>query len=104
MAYFDFFNHDTKIAVISGYFRRSGYLDYNVKLDDLILIVNKYLKTKTIKFGENITTINSQTYKHCVIDALNDKFIIAINKGISGGDSSNLLSFKLYIFNGIFSI
>ena len=81
---FDFMTKETTVVVIFGYLRKNGYLDYNVKWDDLIDIILKYINNeknniKIYQNNENITLADG--YSINMIDALNKQLIVAIHCG-----------------------
>ena len=78
---FDFLNHESTIALIQGYFRNSGFLDCNIRIDDFIPIVCNYcFDNKTINIGNNHKKIKNFCWNGIdFIDALNKQFIIAGN-------------------------
>ena len=81
---FDFMTNETTIAIIFGYLRKNGYLDYNVKWDDLIDIILKYINNKKNNIeihpnNENIKLVDG--YSINMIDSLNKQFIVAIHRG-----------------------
>ena len=86
---FDAFSRQTTIAVILGFFRNHGYLQYNVRVTDFMEIISKYIIAKEIKITDTVTTINIfDGRKVIAIDALKKQFIVAITKS----SNNNLLS------------
>ena len=76
---FDFMSAGTTTAVIFGYFRKQRFLTYNIKCDDFVSIISKYLIYPIIKIGKNNQTINAfDSKKIDFISASNKQLVFAI--------------------------
>ena len=53
----DLMNFETTIALIYGYFRANGFFDYNIKIDDFIKLVKKYMSKNQIKLVKSHKSI-----------------------------------------------
>ena len=82
---FEFMEHDALVTAISGYFRKCGFVEYNVKIDDFVDIISKYMAEKTIRIDNNHNKINSfeehlQGTEFFTIYAINKNLIVVVNK------------------------
>ena len=79
--YLDFGSKKSILRVTFGYFRINGFLD-NIKCDDIIAIISRYLVEESIlKIGKNNKAINKfdKSEKYISqIAALNKEFIIGL--------------------------
>ena len=97
----------TTIALVFGYCRKNGFLDYKVKVDDFINIINQYFIERNIKFNDdkniNINAFAENEYYSRIIGSiaiLNSQFIIATNYATHQMLSiHNPLIFQLYLFS-----
>ena len=76
---FDFINRQTAISVIVGYFRLCGLLEFNIKCDDLINIISKYINENEIKVDndKNIHIDPFDNNRVNTMDCLDKQFIVA---------------------------
>ena len=68
------------IALVFGYTRKHWHLEYNVKLDDFVNVISKYLAAPQIKVGkyhQNIDAFNEKEVRLSDIYGLNETFIVA---------------------------
>ena len=90
----DFMTRDEILVVVFGYFRDVGFLDYNVKSDDFVNIVSKYITEKSIKIGNPENNIRINAFKGrsaSYVDILNKQFMVACESS-----SSTMLSHFLF--------
>ena len=78
---FDFMESETTTAVTFGYLRKNGFLEYNVKWDDLANIILKYLNNnesniKIVSQNYSINAFDDGRVKY--IDCLNKRFFVAV--------------------------
>ena len=76
----EWINHSTIIAVINGYFRSSQFFDYNIRCDDFIKIVYKYLSERNVSFGKNCKLINAFTAGVSDISLLNNGIVVSVSE------------------------
>ena len=77
----DVMSFETTIAVIDWYFRINGFLDYNIKTDDFIKLIKKYISQHVQQI--NLTKPNNTIKLHTddiIIDlySVNKDFLIFI--------------------------
>ena len=89
LAVFDFMSSKTTIAVIFGYFRLNGLLKYNIKYDDIVNIIKKFLIEKNIIkidiHGECINAFDHNYAGNWFGDVVNKTFAVI-------GTNSSMLS------------
>ena len=71
------FNPLTTIVLITGFFRINEYFKYNVRNDDFVKIISKYINEKTIEIAKN-ATIKNLNDRVIDIDSLNKQFFVVV--------------------------
>ena len=69
------------IVLVSGFLRANGFFDFNVRIDDFIDIILKYLAA-SFKFGDNLSKIETNLFDNqnvSNIKILNENFIVAVS-------------------------
>ena len=79
-------NENKLVSLIYGYFEKSGFLDYNIKCDNFIDIVAKYLSINYVAFGDSMQTINifgKRKKAVSTIDIINETCFVAATQDVS---------------------
>ena len=90
----NFMDDKTSIDVVFGYFRKNGFLQFNVRIDDFVNITSKYIigqTTSTISIGKNNKHIDAFNQRVCNMDIISKQLFIAV-------DDENDRMFRIYIF------
>ena len=79
--FLDFLKFDEVRLVVYGYFWSCKFLEYNIKCDDFIKIIAKYINHNSITIGDDHKIINFFDNKAVhQVDSLNKDFIIVSNR------------------------
>ena len=97
MNYLELLSYHTTIVLINGYFGENMFFKYNVRTDDFINIISKYLKEKPIKLIEHVH--EKRNLFNCAIDnlaILNKQFVAAIGTLINHSCVMYVIYFDVY--------
>ena len=92
-----------KLLVVIGYFRKHELIDYKIKIDDFVDIVEQYIYDKSIQFDDS--RLIDDIFKHksetsCKIrdfDIINNNFFAVINQSTKYHNESEMyVSIYLY--------
>ena len=103
----DFLNNSTTIALIFGYLRINLVERLNVKVDDFVDVISKYIIEQKIKINKNYQNItifqNPQKEVHKVA-FINKQFIVAISYPQDNESYKKMLSVVFLLFFKLFFI
>ena len=77
----DLLSNKTKTTLARGFFLVNGFLQYNVKIDDFINIISRYLIEISIQFGDDVKKIViNGNHEVSDIGIFNNKLFVVVSR------------------------